>query len=105
MKLFIASLSTLITIHAQERKFSHITSMAWTQIQSKTSITSKELSKRVQNYGCHCFPGLSKIAGGAGPAQDDYDELCRSWLDATSALKLTTVTLSTRTRTSTDGMC
>ena len=77
MKLLIASLSTLIAINAQERKFSHITNMAWTQIQDKTSVNQKTLNKMVQNYGSHCFPGLSKIAGGAGPAQDDYDALCR----------------------------
>jgi len=84
MKLIIASLATLVAVsRAQDnetpevRKFSHITKMAFSQIQSKTSITSTTLSKMVQNYGCHCFPGLSKIAGGAGPAQDDYDALCR----------------------------
>jgi len=52
--------------------------MAWTQIRDKTTtVTQKTLNKMVQNYGCHCFPGLSKIAGGAGPAQDEYDALCR----------------------------
>jgi hypothetical protein len=78
MKLFIAAASTLVAINAQERKFSHITNMAWTQIQDKTTtVNQKTLNKMVQNYGCHCFPGLSKIAGGAGPAQDEYDALCR----------------------------
>lgn len=57
------------------RKFSHIVKMINTQI--TTSKSQKEVGKMIQNYGCHCFPGMSKIAGGAGPAQDAMDELCR----------------------------
>jgi len=61
--------------HPDGRKFSHIVNMAYTQI--TTSHSSKDISKMIQNYGCHCFPGLSKIAGGQGPAQDGIDNLCR----------------------------
>ena len=57
------------------KKFSHIVKMVLTQI--TTSHDSKTISKMIQNYGCHCFPGMSKIAGGTGPAQDEYDDLCR----------------------------
>jgi len=35
------------------------------------------VSKRLQNYACHCFPGNNRIAGGAGPAQDNIDWLCK----------------------------
>lgn len=58
-----------------ERKFSHILKMVQTQINTQYSF--KQLVKMIQNYGCHCFPGLSRAAGGAGAAQDAYDELCR----------------------------
>ena len=59
----------------EERKFSHIVKMVYSQI--NTAHSSKDISKMIQNYGCHCFPGMSRIAGGAGPAQDEYDDLCR----------------------------
>merc|ERR1711981_398409 len=58
------------------RKFSHITAMFQTQV--TTSHASKTLFKMIQNYGCHCFPGGSRSAGGVGPAQDELDELCRT---------------------------
>lgn len=57
------------------KKFSHIVKMVVTQI--TTAHDSKTISKMIQNYGCHCFPGMSKIAGGTGPAQDGIDDLCR----------------------------
>jgi len=59
----------------EERKFSHIVKMVYSQI--TTAHSSKTISKMIQNYGCHCFPGMSRIAGGAGPAQDGVDDLCR----------------------------
>merc|ERR1712226_124798 len=81
MKLLVTSLASLAAIvTAQEeplRKFSHITAMVYTQLDGKTQHSSKQINKMIQNYGCHCFPGLAKIAGGAGPAQDNYDALCR----------------------------
>lgn len=82
MKFVAYSLATLAMINAQDadepdtRKFSHITAMLATQV--TTSFSDKELFKMIQNYGCHCFPGLSKIAGGAGPSQDGLDDLCRT---------------------------
>jgi len=59
----------------EERKFSHIVKMAYSQI--TTTHQLKTISKMIQNYGCHCFPGLSRAAGGSGPAMDDYDRLCK----------------------------
>lgn len=56
------------------RKFSHINKMLMTQI--NTQLSSSEISKRIQNYGCHCFPGNSRAAGGKGPAVDEIDRLC-----------------------------
>jgi len=56
------------------RKFSHINRMLMSQI--TTSHSSKDISKMIQNYGCHCFPGNTRAAGGKGPAQDTYDTLC-----------------------------
>jgi len=80
---FISALPLLAMVSAQdndsdglERKFSHITAMLQTQV--TTTHPSKTLYKMIQNYGCHCFPGMSKAAGGAGPAQDELDELCRT---------------------------
>jgi len=57
------------------RKFSHINKMLMSQI--NTTHNSGTISKMIQNYGCHCFPGNSKAAGGKGPAQDGYDSLCQ----------------------------
>ena len=59
----------------EERKFSHIVKMAYSQLTTTHSL--KTISKMIQNYGCHCFPGLSRAAGGQGPAQDEYDMLCK----------------------------
>jgi hypothetical protein len=60
------------------RKYSHIVKMVRTQIAGKTAWSDKEISKRIQNYGCHCFPGMTRIAGGQGPPQDNQDDLCRT---------------------------
>lgn len=62
----------------EERKFSHIVKMAYTQIQGQTTHSLKVVSKMMQNYGCHCFPGNTRAAGGQGPAVDDYDQLCKN---------------------------
>lgn len=61
-----------------ERKFSHIVKMVHNQIaRAGSSWDSKTVSKRLQNYACHCFPGNNRVAGGAGPAQDGIDSLCK----------------------------
>merc|ERR1711981_200257 len=60
------------------RKFSHIVKMINSQLPAGMSQADKEkVNKRIQNYGCHCFPGGSKKTNGKGPAADHYDELCR----------------------------
>lgn len=59
-----------------ERKYKSIVKMAHGQ--STTSYSPKEYFSRMQNYGCHCFPGQTRAAGGAGGAGvDEQDELCR----------------------------
>jgi len=62
------------------RKMSHIFRMLDSQLGSgadrKTSYSYKDVTKMLQNYGCHCFPQNSRAAGGAGAAVDDYDQLC-----------------------------
>lgn len=59
-------------------KFSHLVKMVHDQIsRAGSSWDSKTVSKRIQNYACHCFPGNNRVAGGAGPAQDGIDSLCK----------------------------
>merc|ERR1711881_530923 len=60
----------------EARKYSHIVKMVVSQI--TTQHDSKTVNKMLQNYGCHCFLDNSRIAGGSGPAQDDYDSLCKT---------------------------
>lgn len=57
------------------RKFSAIGQFI--KLYSTTNKDYATFNKMVQNYGCHCFPELSRTAGGKGPAVDDKDELCR----------------------------
>ena len=49
--------------------------MAYTQV--NTTWTRSVFAKRIQNYGCHCFPKFGRKAGGQGPSLDGYDDLCR----------------------------
>lgn len=65
----------------EERKYNHIVKMAYKIIQNKgqgTSFSLRDIFKRLQNYGCHCFPGQTREAGGHGPAVDGQDSLCRT---------------------------
>ena len=57
------------------RKWVSIASMVRSQINS--TLNARDISRRLQNYGCHCFPGMGRNGNGAGPPQDDYDSLCR----------------------------
>jgi len=57
------------------KKFSAVVDFALSQV--TTSLDSSIFNKRIQNYGCHCFPGNTRIPGGKGPAVDDMDNLCR----------------------------
>jgi len=59
----------------QSRKFSAIVDMI-----AYTLTTTHEpsvLSKMIQNYGCHCFPGYTRSTGGLGAPVDDLDNECR----------------------------
>lgn len=57
------------------RKYNHIVKMTKSQITTNHSL--KKIHKMIQNYGCHCFPGQERAAGGHGPAVDAQDSLCR----------------------------
>jgi len=55
------------------RKFNSIVGMAHSQI--TTSFSKTEFGDKINKYGCHCFPGGTKAAGGVGPAVDALDSL------------------------------
>lgn len=58
-----------------EKRLSSIIDMVWSQVD--TGLSWQDFEKRIQNYGCHCFPHSSKAAGGTGEAVDSMDLLCR----------------------------
>lgn len=83
MKLLSLTPILFFAVKAQDaedvdaRKYKSIVKMAYSQ--ATTAFTTKEYFSRMQNYGCHCFPGQTRAAGGAGGAGvDEQDELCRS---------------------------
>jgi len=57
------------------RKYNHIVKMAKSQMNTKHSL--RQVFRMLQNYGCHCFPGQTRAAGGHGPAVDAQDSLCK----------------------------
>lgn len=59
----------------EERKYNHIVKMAKSQMTTDHSL--RQIFRMLQNYGCHCFPGQTRAAGGHGPAVDAQDNLCR----------------------------
>lgn len=59
----------------EERKYNKIVKMAKALMTTKYS--QREIFQRLQNYGCHCFPGQTRSAGGHGPVVDNKDSLCR----------------------------
>jgi len=59
----------------EERKYNHILKMS--KHLMNTNLSLKELHKKLQNYGCHCFPGQTRAAGGKGAPVDAQDSLCR----------------------------
>merc|ERR1712080_286888 len=77
MKVIAASLLALTSANdfIDSRKFSAISKMAFKM--TTTSFSAKEFGKRIQNYGCHCFPGFTKEAGGAGEPVNAVDGLCK----------------------------
>lgn len=57
------------------RKYNHIVKMAKSMMTTKYSL--RQIFRMLQNYGCHCFPGQTRAAGGHGPAVDAQDSLCK----------------------------
>lgn len=71
----------------EPRRYRHIVRMAYTQ--TTTNLPFKALYWRMQNYGCHCFPGSSKAAGGKGGAPvDAQDTLCKELADCHKCVSL-----------------
>lgn len=62
-------------------RFSSIFDMA--KVTLTTKYSNKELSSRLQNYACHCFPTDSsgEIIGGKGAVINDIDRLCKQLYD------------------------
>lgn len=59
----------------EERRFKGIVKLVYNQI--TTSMDKGEIFSKIQNYGCHCFPGQSREVGSLGSKfVDDQDELC-----------------------------
>lgn len=62
-------------------RFSSIFDMA--KVTMNTKYSNKELSSRLQNYACHCFPtdNSGEIIGGKGAVINDIDRLCKQLYD------------------------
>jgi len=62
------------------RKFSAIMDMSYYMAQEKgTAWSFTQFQARVTQYGCHCFLGASRKAGGRGVPVNELDDSCR-WL-------------------------
>ena len=68
--------AALLAEGVDPKKFSGIVRMINSQI--NTSLDYQTIVKRIQNYGCHCFPGMSRAAGGQGAPVDDMDSACHT---------------------------
>lgn len=80
MKLIFASAALVALVRADDdppgpRKFNSIVGMAHSQV--TTSLDKNSFGDKINKYGCHCFPGGNKAAGGVGPAVDALDSLCK----------------------------
>lgn len=62
------------------RKYNKIIKMtkALLDHEGKTTMSLRSLHKKIQNYGCHCFPAGEQLAGGQGDAVDAQDAACRT---------------------------
>lgn len=58
-----------------QRRFSSIIGMAFSQV--TTAYDRGDFEDRISKYGCHCFPGDTKSAGGSGPPTDAIDAVCK----------------------------
>ena len=64
------------------KKFSNIAQFAYAK--ATTSMDYLNFRKKLQNYGCHCFPldlnqlsPSARLPGGRGPPVDEMDSICR----------------------------
>lgn len=69
------------------KKFNSIVTMAYSQI--TTSWTRDVFEKRINKYGCHCFPNGTKSAGGSGTAVDPIDAACKQLYKCHKCVELT----------------
>ena len=62
------------------RKYNKIIKMTRSLLAAngKTTMSMRQLHKKIQNYGCHCFPNFKSTIGGKGKPVDQLDEVCRS---------------------------
>jgi len=58
------------------RRYNSIVEMAYSQV--TTNYDRRSFENRISKYGCHCFPGDTRAAGGPGPRVDSLDEECWS---------------------------
>lgn len=63
-------------LEMEGHKYNHIVRMIYSKM--TTNYQPRDIFRRLQNYGCHCFPGQTRSAGGSGPAVDAQDSLCKS---------------------------
>lgn len=57
---------------------------------TNTTLSRKQLIRKMLNYGCHCFPGTRKrrSVGGKGPAMDEIDSVCKQQYHCHKCIKL-----------------
>ena len=62
------------------RKYNKIIKMTRSLLAAngKTTMSMRQLHKKIQNYGCHCFPAGEQLAGGVGVPVDAQDNACRT---------------------------
>lgn len=72
---FILSDDTVDYEDIEERRFKGIVKLVMNQID--TNFSTKEIFSKIQNYGCHCFPGQTREVGSLGSKYvDPQDQLC-----------------------------
>lgn len=74
MKLLISFLVSIVSSQDM-KKFSAIVDMVNAKIE--TSLPYDTIAKRIQNYGCHCFPENSRSLIGYGNPVDALDQACQ----------------------------
>ena len=71
------------------RKFSMLGTMLYSQVQN-TTMTSGDISKRIQQYGCYCFRDAinSGVLFGNGEPVSPQDELCRNLMRCRKCMEM-----------------